>query len=104
MPKANQNDQGLDKGRSSDPLSTRVEWKVMASSPSEQVLSRQGHLGASSSVGQVSRLLLACHTDDGISRGNLTWRKWELADLPPWYCTTDGNALHNEATQVSGTL
>lgn len=42
---------------------------------------RQVHFDAFSIVGQVCRLLLPCYTDDWISQGNLTCRKWQLTDL-----------------------
>lgn len=44
-------------------------------------LSRWAHFDAFSTVGQVSRLLLPHYTDDWISQGNLTCRRWQLTDL-----------------------
>lgn len=106
MPQANGKDQGLRRRVVFRPprLTCVMGGTALLTVSTDAVrwLSRQGHLGSFSTEGQVSRLLLACHPDDRISQGNLTCRKWQLADLPPRYCTADRNAFYREAARVSG--
>lgn len=72
-------------GQSSDHFSTCVQRKLRGlltvQTDAAGWPSRWVHFDAFSTVGQVSRLLLPRYTDDCISQGNLTCRRWRLTDL-----------------------